>query len=260
MGIFQFAGHITSHKSTFLIPVSLVHSVKALSPIATVCYYRFAKGRQYNNMTYYTLLPLILGVIMTCWSSQSNKNKLTEIDSVTFFMGLTFAFISMMIFVTQNIFAKKILTVKSNDVLPCKTKSQLDLSQIRKEEQLPMQLDKITILFYCSCVGFVLTFPIFASNELFSSSKSVSKDLSIGVIILVFIHGFVHFFQAMLAFQLIGMLSPVTYSIANIMKRIMIIVVALIWESNLSINQLFGLILTISGLYGYDKWGNKRIN
>ncbi|CAG98177.1 Sly41p [Kluyveromyces lactis] len=260
MGIFQFVGHITSHKSTSLIPVSLVHSVKALSPIATVCYYRFAKGRQYNNMTYYTLIPLILGVIITCWTSQNNKSKLTETDKTTFSMGLSFAFISMVIFVSQNIFAKGILTVKSKDVLPCKNKSQLNLVELKSQKDSPIQLDKITILFYCSCVGFILTFPIFVSNEVFSSSTSVFADLSPSVMTLVLIHGVAHFFQAMLAFQLIGMLSPVTYSIANIMKRIVIIGVAFIWESNLSINQLFGLILTISGLYGYDKWGNKKVN
>lgn len=259
MGIFQFVGHITSHKSTSLIPVSLVHSVKALSPIATVCYYRFSKGKQYNNMTYYTLIPLILGVMITCWTSHNNKNSLAQTDRLSFIMGLAFAFISMIIFVSQNIFAKGILTVKSKDILPSKNKSQLDLTQIKMEERSMMKLDKITILFYCSCVGFILTFPIFVTNELFSGSASVFGDLTFKILILVIIHGVAHFFQAMLAFQLIGMLSPVTYSIANIMKRIMIIGVAFIWESNLSINQLFGLSLTIIGLYGYDKWGNKKL-
>lgn len=211
-------------------------------------------------MTYYTLIPLILGVIITCWTSQNNKSKLTETDKTTFSMGLSFAFISMVIFVSQNIFAKGILTVKSKDVLPCKNKSQLNLVELKSQKDSPIQLDKITILFYCSCVGFILTFPIFVSNEVFSSSTSVFADLSPSVMTLVLIHGVAHFFQAMLAFQLIGMLSPVTYSIANIMKRIVIIGVAFIWESNLSINQLFGLILTISGLYGYDKWGNKKVN
>lgn len=260
MGIFQFVGHITSHKSTSLIPVSLVHSVKALSPIATVCYYRFVKGKQYTNMTYYTLMPLIMGVMITCWTSHGSKSKIGSTDSASFFMGLLFAFISMMIFVSQNIFAKGILTVKSKDILPCKNKSQLDLTKIREQEHSLQQPDKTTILFYCSCVGFILTFPIFVSNEFFSGSRSVFGDLNMKISMLVTIHGIAHFFQAMLAFQLIGMLSPVTYSIANIMKRIMIIGVAFIWESNLSVNQLFGLFLTIVGLYGYDKWGNKKAN
>ncbi|SCU84954.1 LAMI_0C09560g1_1 [Lachancea mirantina] len=257
MGIFQLVGHITSHKATFLIPVSLVHSVKALSPIMTVAYFRIAKGRQYSPMTYYTLIPLVFGVIITCWSTHGHKSPSSALSKDSSFMfGLFFALISMAIFVSQNIFAKGILTVKkSTGILPSKAgqkKSSLD-----ERELSPLQIDKITILFYCSCIGFLLTFPLFISNELLNlrGDKSVFHDLNSHVILLATIHGIAHFFQAMLAFQLIGMLSPVTYSIANIMKRIVIIGVALVWESSLSYGQIFGLAMTVTGLYGYDKWG-----
>lgn len=174
-------------------------------------------------------------------------------------MGLSFAFISTIIFVSQNIFAKGILTVKkAQGLLPSKQKQETTPASIKNHS--PLQLDKITILFYCSCIGFVLTLPLFVYGELahFSSGGSVIKDLSLTTLSLVLIHGVTHFFQAMLAFQLIGMLSPVNYSIANIMKRIVIICVALVWESHLSWRQLLGLSMTIFGLYGYDKWGATR--
>ncbi|SCV99453.1 LAFE_0A03510g1_1 [Lachancea fermentati] len=262
MGIFQLVGHITSHKATSLIPVSLVHSVKALSPIMTVSYYRFFKGKQYSVMTYFTLIPLICGVIITCWSTHGHK-KPNEVNGESgFFVGLIFALTSMVIFVSQNIFAKGILTVKKDrGILPSKNLSTQAGIQNEKEYS-PLQLDKITILFYCSCIGFLLTLPIFVSNELINlnSEKSVLRDLNLKVLMLVLIHGVTHFFQAMLAFQLIGMLSPVNYSIANIMKRIVIIGVALIWESHLSYRQIFGLGMTIMGLYGYDRWGGAQRN
>lgn len=258
MGIFQFVGHITSHKATSLIPVSLVHSVKALSPILTVMYYRVFKQKRYSPMTYFTLIPLICGVIITCWSTHGRKAP-TNANEGWFIVGLSFAFISTIIFVSQNIFAKGILTVKkAQGLLPSKQKQEATPASVKNHS--PLQLDKITILFYCSCIGFVLTLPLFVYGELahFSSGGSVIKDLSLKTLSLVLIHGVTHFFQAMLAFQLIGMLSPVNYSIANIMKRIVIICVALVWESHLSWRQLLGLSMTIFGLYGYDKWGATR--
>lgn len=253
MGIFQFVGHISTHKATSLIPVSLVHSIKALSPIITVGYYRLFQGRQYNSMTYYTLIPLILGVMVTCWATHGSKapngskNKNIQMGS-----GFIFASLSMLIFVSQNIFAKGILTVKRNrGILPSTSPTTL-----KKKEVSPLQIDKITILFYCSCMGFLLTLPPFLTNE-FSQHQSAFRDLSGKVGSLILLHGFAHFLQALLAFQLIGMLSSVNYSVANIMKRIVIILVALIWESKLNFIQLVGLSMTLGGLYGYDKWGSR---
>lgn len=255
MGLFQLVGHISSHKATSLIPVSLVHSVKALSPIMTVCFYRFFKGKHYNRMTYLTLVPLICGVIITCWSTHGHKKPSESANEKTFVLGLFFALLSMGIFVSQNIFAKGILTVKKQrGILPSKAEK---LSNMNEKEFSPFQIDKLTILFYCSCIGFILTLPFFISDGLinFNSDKSFLNDFCLKTLFLVLIHGATHFFQAMLAFQLIGMLSPVNYSIANIMKRIVIIAVALAWESSLSLRQVLGLSMTVVGLYGYDKWG-----
>lgn len=258
MGIFQFIGHITSHKAVSMIPVSLVHSVKALSPIITVGYYKFFERRYYSSMTYYTLLLLIFGVMTTCWSTHGNK-RASDNKSGSSLIGLLFAFISMIIFVTQNIFAKNILTIRRKvGILP--SSSSEDVTS--KEEQpgldktrfSPLQVDKITILFYCSCIGFLLTLLPFLTGELVNGS-SVLDDLTLKTVYLVVIHGIAHFFQAMLAFQLIGLLSSINYSVANIMKRIVVISVALFWETKVNFLQVFGVILTIAGLYGYDKWG-----
>lgn len=257
MGIFQFVGHITSHKATSLIPVSLVHSIKALSPIITVGYYRIFQGRQYNPMTYYTLMPLISGVMITCWSTHGSKKPNGTDNGLSILRGLLYASISMLIFVSQNIFAKGILTVRGKrGILP----SAESIASSDKKEVSPLQIDKITILFYCSCIGFLLTLPPFLMGELLQH-QSVLQDLSWNTSFLIISHGMAHFLQAILAFQLIGMLSSVNYSVANIMKRIVIISVALSWESRFNLAQLVGLLMTLAGLYGYDKWGiSKKIN
>ncbi|CAI4036592.1 hypothetical protein SMKI_15G4400 [Saccharomyces mikatae IFO 1815] len=261
MGIFQFVGHITSHKAISMIPVSLVHSVKALSPIITVGYYKFFEHRYYNAMTYYTLLLLIFGVMITCWSTHGRKG-ISDKRSGSLFIGLLFAFISMIIFVTQNIFAKSILTIRRRvGILPSSSTEDVtkkkELSSLDKTRYSPLQVDKITILFYCSCIGFSLTLFPFLTGELVHGG-SVINDLTLRTICLVVIHGIAHFFQAMLAFQLIGLLSSINYSVANIMKRIVVISVAIFWETNVNFTQIFGVILTIAGLYGYDQWGLSR--
>lgn len=244
LGIFQFVGHICTHKSTSMIPVSLVHSIKALSPIVTVAYYRYVEqSKHYNRNTYTSLSIIVTGVITTCFSGNS-KNK-GSLEQGHYYRGLLFALLSMVIFVSQNIFAKGVLTHKRKDLQHSK-----------------LQLDKITILFYCSCIGFVLTIPILLSTLIFGASaaskspSAAAAHSSHSVLTLVFLlllHNISHFLQAMLAFQLIGVLSPVNYSVANIIKRIVVICVALAWENKHSPLGLLGVALTMGGLYGYDR-------
>ena len=243
LGIFQFVGHISTHKATSMIPVSLVHSMKALSPIVTVGYYRLVEQKQYTRATYTSLCAIVAGVICTCFSGKSKSNREPH-----YYQGLLFALLSMAIFVAQNIFAKGVLTHKS-------TKSTKSARGARGANSKPDkgQLDKITILLYCSCIGFVLTLPVLLSSMLFSSAVTTTYHPFFKLVALLLLHNVAHFLQAMLAFQLIGLLSPVNYSVANIAKRIVVICVALLWESKHSPAGLLGVAVTMAGLYGYDR-------
>ncbi|KAH3679901.1 hypothetical protein WICMUC_000644 [Wickerhamomyces mucosus] len=243
MGIFQFIGHITSHKATSIIPVSIVHSIKALSPLTTVLTYKIIFSINYPIITYLTLIPLIAGVMMTCFSNHKVSKSVENFN-----LGVIYAFISMIIFVSQNIFAKKILTITPKSLPTQKQEST-------KEEQ---KFDKISILLYCSIIGFILTLPVYIISE-FTNPQTTLFELDFTIISLLFLHGVTHFIQAMLAFHLIGSISTVNYSIANIMKRIVVIAMAMVWErENVTFNQGIGLGLTLIGLYCYDKWGMRK--
>lgn len=244
MGGFQFIGHITSHKATSLIPVSLVHTIKSLSPITTVFIYRFFLKRNYSVVTYLTLCPLILGISLTCYKPSKNRS-----DGSYYLTGLFYAFISMIIFVSQNIFAKKKLTTD-------KKYGELPINNGKKEQKF----DKLSILFYCSIIGFCLTLPIYILSE-FNNTQFSLFNLNSKLLFLIIFNGFSHFIQSLIAFQLLGLVSPINYSIANIFKRIFIILFAFVWESsNISFTSRHycGLTLTLIGMYCYDKYGDKH--
>ncbi|ABN66654.2 member of triose phosphate translocator family [Scheffersomyces stipitis CBS 6054] len=243
MGGFQFIGHLTSHKATSLIPVSLVHTVKSLSPMVTVMIYRVLFKAKYRMVTYVTLLPLIAGIMLTCYKKSSSSGG----NGSYYVTGLVYAFVSMLIFVSQNIFAKKRLTIEPEKLLPS-NKSEDD-----------EKVDKLTILFYCSLIGFTATIPVYLFSELFSNEHFSLTQLTSSTFLLILMNGCSHFFQSLLAFQILGMVSPINYSIANILKRIFIISISFFWESkNFSNTQQLGLVLTIFGLYCYDRWGTSR--
>jgi len=68
------------------------------------------------------------------------------------------------------------------------------------------------------------------------------------------VNGTAHFLQSLLAISVLASTSPVTYSIASLMKRVAVIVCAVIWfRQPIGWVQAAGIVLTFYGLWLYDK-------
>ncbi|KAF1966405.1 TPT-domain-containing protein [Bimuria novae-zelandiae CBS 107.79] len=243
LSLFQIGGHVLSSDATRRIPVSLVHTIKGLSPLLTVAAYRVVFGIKYSIPTYLSLIPLTLGVVLAC-SADFNAN----------FMGLIMAFASAMLFVTQNIISKKIF----NDAAAAE-KEVLPPSRFTKP-------DKLNLLCYSSGLALILTLPLWLWSEGFGLLGDFLRDASVnlnehpeaydhGRLFLEFVfNGTFHFGQNIVAFILLSMISPVTYSVASLIKRVFVIVFAIIWfRKPMTKIQAFGFFLTFLGLYLYDR-------
>ncbi|KAK2816766.1 hypothetical protein FQN49_008006 [Arthroderma sp. PD_2] len=239
---FQLLGHILSSMSTSKIPVSLVHTIKGLSPLFTVLAYRIFFRIRYARATYLSLIPLTLGVMLACSAGFSTN-----------LFGIICALAAALIFVAQNIFSKKLFN---------------EAARAEAEGQSPgdTKLDKLNLLCYCSGLAFILTLPIWFLSEgypliidiLSSGSVSLSEKkgaLDHGALTLEFIfNGVFHFGQNIMAFVLLSMISPVSYSVASLIKRVFVVVVAIVWFGNSTTPlQAFGIALTFLGLYLYDR-------
>ncbi|KAL4737072.1 triose-phosphate transporter family-domain-containing protein [Aspergillus similis] len=242
LAVFQLAGHILSSMATSQIPVSLVHTIKGLSPLFTVLAYRFFFRIRYAKATYLSLVPLTLGVMLACSTGFSTN-----------FIGILCALVAALVFVSQNIFSKKLFNEAE------RAESDLQSTGRRK-------LDKLNLLYYCSGLAFILTLPIWFVAEgypLFSdlmqdgaiSLTNKAGSLDHGALFLEFVfNGVSHFAQNILAFVLLSMVSPVSYSVASLIKRVFVIVVAIVWFGNSTTPvQGFGIALTFLGLYLYDR-------
>ncbi|KAL4866409.1 hypothetical protein BDV12DRAFT_172969 [Aspergillus spectabilis] len=242
LAVFQLAGHILSSMATSQIPVSLVHTIKGLSPLFTVLAYRFFFRIRYAKATYLSLVPLTLGVMLACSTGFSTN-----------FFGILCALVAALVFVSQNIFSKKLFNEAE--------RAEADMQSVGRRK-----LDKLNLLYYCSGLAFILTLPIWFVTEgypLFSdlmqdgaiSLTNKAGSLDHGALFLEFVfNGVSHFAQNILAFVLLSMISPVSYSVASLIKRVFVIVVAIVWfgSSTTSI-QGFGIALTFIGLYLYDR-------
>ena len=236
LSIFQVFGHIFSSVATGRIAVSLVHTIKGMSPLFTVFAYRVLYQVHYSTATYLSLIPLTIGVMLAC-SAEFRGN----------FIGVICAFGSAIIFVSQNIFAKKIFNASN---------------QAEAEGAGSKKLDKLNLLCYSSGMAFLLTLPLWLYSEGFDlmcryttegkvtlpleKMKHPESALTEFELVMEFcFNGTVHFGQNILAFILLGMISPVTYSIASLIKRVFVICMAIVWFGQKTTSvQAAGIALT----------------
>lgn len=239
---FQIGGHILNSDAMAKIPVSLVHTIKGLSPLMTVVAYRIFFDIKYSTSTYLSLVPLTIGVVMACAAS-----------TTTNFFGLLNAFGSAVLFVTQNIVSKKIFNEAA--------KAEADGTPVGRRKP-----DKLNLLCYSSALAFLITAPIWVFSEGWALAQDYFQDASItlrekpgsldhGALAAEFLfNGTFHFAQSLVAFVLLGMTSPVTYSVASLMKRVAVIIFAIVWFGNpMTYIQGAGFTLTFLGLYLYDR-------
>ncbi|KAI2642352.1 triose-phosphate transporter [Xylaria nigripes] len=244
LAAFQIGGHLFSSTATSKIPVSMVHTVKGLSPLFTVFAYRFLFDIRYPKATYYSLIPLTLGVTLACSSNHTFKGEI---------VGILYALAATVIFVTQNIFSKKLF----NEAARAEADGQAAKSR---------KLDKLNLLCYSSGLAFLLTSPIWFWGEGVGLIRDFARDGSLdlsakpntfdhGRLTIEFLfNGTFHFAQNILAFVLLSLVSPVTYSVASLIKRVWVIVVAILWFGNSTTPvQAVGIGLTFLGLYLYDR-------
>ncbi|KAK5988689.1 Putative transporter C83.11 [Cladobotryum mycophilum] len=244
LAAFQIFGHLLSSTATSKIPVSLVHTIKGLSPLFTVLAYRVIYDIRYPQATYLSLIPLTLGVMLACSGKSGYGGQL---------LGVIEALLATLIFVTQNIFSKKLFNEAA------KVEAEGGGGQSKK-------LDKLNLLCYSSGMAFALTVPIWFWSEGITLLRDFLHDGSLdlsekpnsfdhGRLTLEFIfNGVFHFGQNILAFVLLSMVSPVTYSVASLIKRVFVIVMAILWfRSPTTPMQAVGIALTFLGLYLYDR-------
>lgn len=252
--------------------------LQALSPLFTVLSYAILFRVRYSLPTYIALGPLTLGVMLAC-SFDFRANA----------VGFLCALGSTVIFVSQNIFSKKLLP-KENSGPTLTSSLGVPNSGVGASGQAPAagassagKLDKLNLLFYSSGMAFFLMIPIWLYTDgsallsvylngtvpLHSASYIPTETSSSGQLLISFlINGSVHFAQNLLAFSLLARTSPVTYSIASLVKRIAVICLAIIWSGqHVTLTQGLGMTLTFVGLWMYnrakgdvDKGEKKRAN
>ena len=180
-------------------------------------------GTRHPPKVYFALLVLTLGVMLV-----------VAVNVKFHIIGMACALGSTIIFVVQNIFSKRIF------------------AHYKKTATKRVGLDKINLILYSSTFSFVLMSPLWAVSDgkmWFNNEIRIDSRLAM----LFLFNGFAHFLQALLAFSMLSIVSPVTYSIASLFKRVFVITASILYfNDDVKLTQVTGLLITFVGLYMYQ--------
>lgn len=177
--------------------------------------------------------------------------------SVTFHsIGFSCALMSTLIFVLQNIFSKKLFQnarAVSDTASTTTSPTRLEPDHRHRKNKQTINLDKLNLLFYSSFLAFVLMLPIWVYCEGHDLLLYPSQLPTYPVSLLFLANGIGYFCQNLFAFSVLSLVSPVTYSIASLVKRIFIISASMLWfGDSVTLVQGLGIALTFTGVYLYD--------
>ncbi|QDZ22091.1 sugar phosphate transporter [Chloropicon primus] len=201
------------------VAASFTETIKASAPLATVLFAWLILGERTSLPVFLSLFPVMGGLIL-CASSE-----------ISFHMvGFLAALLNNFLDCIQNIFSKKMM----------------------ESLVTPVQLQ-----FFTSVAGSFFQLPVMlwqlkrsASLEATAEAKPAGWEVSAYVLICaVFFH-----MQSVSAYCTMALVSPVTQSVANTLKRTLMIFISILYFGNAVVaSSVGGILMVISGvaLYNY---------
>ena len=182
---------------------------------------RIFLNQKHSKAVYLSLVPIIIGVSMASIHSPKLQPNIS--------FGIIFAFLSTLNLAMLNVFSKKLLST---------TYSAISLLNI---------LTKFSLLIF---IPFYISSIIFTRGHELVSWNHVTVQLPF----ILLLDGFMSFSQNVIAFYLLSLCSPLTYSIANCSKRVAIISLSFVFFSvnHLTPLSLSGIIISLVGIFCYN--------
>lgn len=220
LGIGKLLVSTSAHVSIWRVPVSYAHTVKAMMPIFTVMISRLFFNETQSLMVYLSLVPIISGVAIA---------TVTEVSFELF--GMIMALLCTIVFALQNIYTKRAIK--------------------------DLRLNHLHLLTRLAHISFVIAVPLWLftdASQIANDSNLASQEDLLWFTMKLALSGFINFSQNIMAFSVLNLLSPLSYSVTTATKRVLVIAVSILTLKNpVTILNMTGMVLAVFGVFLYNR-------
>ena len=257
LAILHLLGFLTTNMSLGAVNVSLTHTIKSLEPFFTVFLSYLFYGISPSLTIMLTLVPIVAGVIVASATDLSFN-----------WYGFLTAMGSNLAFQSRNVISKQLMVQSSWESLEGGGPAPMDevnLFALISIVALPMMIpiviavDGPTLVGkFCSSGGCPIVIePPQGSNFLTYLTAELSSRASammpLDVFIKTLLAGVCRTCDVLCSFALLSRLSPVTHSVGNCVKRVVVIAASILFfNTAASYLNIIGTALALLGVFAYS--------
>lgn len=227
VGILRFVTVVAGLLSLKFVAVSFTETIKSSAPFFTVIFSR-AMLRETTSMAVNLSLVPVVGGLALCSASELSFNMI----------GFSAAVFNNCIDCVQNVFSKKLLTT---------------------------QYSYVQLQFYTSAAALIVQLPfvMLTSNGLSLGAPpgdgSDEPDGAAGggvfgtLLFHLVLNGVSFHLQSVMAYAVMSVVSPVTQSVLNTLKRALLIWLSILWFGNpVTASSALGTVICVFGVFAYN--------
>mmetsp|Transcript_3795 Transcript_3795/g.4373 ORF Transcript_3795/g.4373 Transcript_3795/m.4373 type:complete len:451 (-) Transcript_3795:50-1402(-) len=217
------------------VPVSFVETIKATAPVFTVIFAWLILKERTATPVVFTLVPVIAGLIL-CSASELSFN----------IIGFTAAVMNNCADCIQNVMSKRLLA----HLKP--TQLQFYTSVAALLLQTPFVLGDITTLLR-SWTSHETGMSVSVEATMADDDEDASFHTGMSLKMLLLIDAVFYQLQSVSAYCVMGCMSPVSQSVANTLKRSLLVWASILYFHNpVTTSGIIGIIMVVSGVFLYN--------
>lgn len=226
------AKEMLKYASLARVSVNLVNTIRSLGPLFNVCLEMFFFGHTPPSSVVWALIPIIVGVALTS-VDEIHSASVSSAELFTAILGFMAAVLSTGLNNAQNIYSKMLFGREGIDP----TSLQIYLSAISLAIMSPGNIAH-------------MAYHVYSDENSVHSYFAPSWSIAAGLLLA----GFVNFVASQLAFNTLSLISPLSYSVANTFKRVLIAIIAIYYfNERLSVINGIGIAISIGGVFFYER-------
>eukprot|EP00947_MAST-08B_sp_MAST-8B-sp1_P005010 g5010.t1 len=215
VGIMRFSTVVLGLVSLKFVPVSFTETIKSSAPFFTVLFAWVILRESTSTLTKVALVPIAGGLALA---------SATELEF--HIIGFMAAVMNNCVDCIQNVYSKKLLSM----------------------------MTFVELQFYTSLAAIIIQIPMWVGTSMYMGGVSLSKmNIRSEMIGWLAIDATSYHLQSVFAYALMSQISPVTHSVANTVKRSLLIWLSIMFFGNaVTFASCFGTALVVAGVFFYN--------